>query len=1036
VPSVLAVVVTHNGREWVRDCLIGLANQTYEALDILVVDDASPDRHDKPTLKRVAKRHLRRRRWGYLRTPRPVGFGGAINWALARIRTDADLLLFIHDDAALDRRSVRHMVDRLTAEENTAIVGPKIVGWDDPSRLEEIGMAADRFGYPYKGLEEGEIDLGQHDRASEVFYVTSTCMLMRHSVFRELRGWDARMRAFSEDLDLCWRARLAGHTVRVEPLAKARHAIALADGLRRSPFHPARYYIRRNRLRTITKNASSVRLLALIPQFVLLAFVEMLGFILLRQPRELLHLGRALLWNVLRLPQTLAERARVQRRRTVSDRRLKGLTVRETTRIRSYAGGQRQRLEQAWGRRADVWARRTAQVRAFAGRLAGIQGVVAAAILIAVVLGFRHVLWGAPVAIGELLPFPQHPTGLLRGFLSPWVSTGLGYPGPAPAGMAILGFVPVVSLGATGFAQKLLILGLGAVAAYGAYRLVAQLVDRPARIAAGLAYALGSVGLAGVREAHLGALFFGAAAPFVLGGMLRLIGWARPPGFHRSNAIAHVALGTAISAAFAPGSLFMYAIAAIMLALTRTFLDRGGRALQGFSSVAVGLIGGWMLLLPWSASWWSAGGPLNRLTSDSTWREYASSFTDHGALSVILGQMPEGAPLFGLALPLLGLVAVVVGEGARRHLALALWTIVGAVGLLTSLMASGFMRPLVASPTVAGVLPALAFAGLAGLAVGAFRLDLPRRGLGWIHAGTIGALALSTFLIVVGIAPSFWNGGWDPGVDAGGDQVAVEAITSLLGSEVEVRGSFRTLWVGDKWTPSQPSALKPLRRYFLTDPRGEQLADLFARDSGPGYEALDKAVGAIESGATDLGGRLLDGFNIDYVVVAPGPGASHWLRQRDLALIRSEPDYLVLENEAALPRAAVFDEIPAAVRAIDSGDPALIATEVETPSAIAEQRTSYAYETQNATGPGVAWLAETTDPLWIAELGDQDLQGVPAGWGNAFKLPDRSGELDIAYPRTGPFILWLIAFAVAWIVVIGGAFARHESPAARSRRSS
>src|SRR5687767_3683994 len=100
VPSVLAGVVTHNGRGWVRDCLIGLANQTYEALDILVVDDASPDRHDKPTLKRVAKRHLRRRRWGYLRTPRPVGFGGAINWALARIRTDADLLLFIHDDAA------------------------------------------------------------------------------------------------------------------------------------------------------------------------------------------------------------------------------------------------------------------------------------------------------------------------------------------------------------------------------------------------------------------------------------------------------------------------------------------------------------------------------------------------------------------------------------------------------------------------------------------------------------------------------------------------------------------------------------------------------------------------------------------------------------------------------------------------------------------------------------------------------------------------------------------------------------------------
>lgn len=1034
-PSVLAIVVSHNGKQWVRDTFVGLANQTYEALDILVVDDASEARREKPTLKRIAKRHLRRRRWGYLRTPRPLGFGGAINWALARIRTEADLLLFIHDDAALDRASVAHMVDRLIEEADTAIVGPKIVAWDDPTRLEEVGMAADRFGYPYKGLEEGEIDLGQHDRASEVFYVTSTCMLVRHSVFRELRGWDAHMRAFSEDLDLCWRARLAGHTVRVEPLAKARHAIALAEGLRRSPFQPARYYIRRNRLRTITKNASGVRLLVLIPQFVLLAFVEMLGFIILRQPKELLHLGRALLWNVLRLPQTLAERTRVQRRRTVPDRRLSPLTVRETTRIRSYAGNQAQRVEQAWGRRTDVLARRTSQVRAFAQRLAGVQGVVAALILIAVVLGFRHVVWGPPASIGELLPFPDRPTGLLRTFLSPWQSTGLGYPGPAPAGLTILGIVPVLALGATGLAQKLLILGLGVVAFLGAYRLVAPLVDRPARIAAGLAYALGSVGLTGVREARLGALFFGAAAPFVLCAMVRLIGWARPPGFHRSNAIAQAALGSAVSAAFVPGSLVMYVVAAVMLALTRTWLDRGGRALQGFSSVSVGLLGGWALLLPWSSSWWSPGGPLTRLTSEGTWKEFAASFADHGALSVLLGQTPEGAPLFGFALPLLGLVAVVVGDGPRRRLGLALWTVIAASGFLISLIGAGLLRPLVASPTEAGVLPSLAYAGLVGLAVGAFRLDLPRRGLGWIHAATIGALALSAFMMAVGLAPSFWNGAWDPGTDAGGDPVVVQQITSLLGAEVDERGNFRALWVGDSWSPADPSALKPLGRHLLTGPRGENLGDLYARDVGPGYGALDETVAAIESGATDLGGRLLGAFNIDFVIVAPGPGATRWLSQRDLALIRSENDYLVLDNEAALPRAAVFDDVPASVRAIESGNTSLISGPVETPSATLEQRTAHAYETQDANGPGVAWLAETADSLWEAELGSRRIEQGDAGWGNAFRVPAASGELDIAYPRTLPFLLWLIAFGIAWVVVIGGAFSSARPPV-RNRRPS
>jgi GT2 family glycosyltransferase len=159
-------------------------------MDILVVDDASPDYRDPPPLRRIVKRHCRRRRWGYLRTPRPLGFGGAINWALSRIRTDADFLLFMHDDAALQPDALEKMVARLETDQRSAILGPKIVSWDEPERLEEVGMAVDRFGYPYKGLERGEIDLGQHDHPSEVFFVTSTCMLMRHEVFQQLHGWD------------------------------------------------------------------------------------------------------------------------------------------------------------------------------------------------------------------------------------------------------------------------------------------------------------------------------------------------------------------------------------------------------------------------------------------------------------------------------------------------------------------------------------------------------------------------------------------------------------------------------------------------------------------------------------------------------------------------------------------------------------------------------------------------------------------------------------------------------------------------------
>lgn len=1030
-PSVLAIVVSHNGREWLRDCLSGLANQTFELMDVLVVDDASAGhKSEYPTLKRIAKRHLRRRRWGYLRTPRPLGFGGAINWALGRVRTDADYLLFIHDDAALDRTSVRHMVDRLASDPDTAIVGPKVVAWDDPYRLEEIGMASDRFGYPYKGLEDGEIDLGQHDRSSEVFYVTSTCMLVKHSVFRELHGWDSQMRAFAEDLDLCWRTRLTGKSIRVEPRAKVRHAVALAKGLRLSPFYPPRYFIRRNRLRTVVKNASALRLIALIPQFVVLAFVEMIGFIVLRQPREILNLARALGWNLLRLPQTIAERTRVQRRREISDRQMRSLMVRETTRIRSYWGLVAQRLEIAWGKRAELFARRAAEARALSRRLFGWQGALLVAVVLCLLVGLRHVLWPATVVAGEILPYPEGASTLLRELVSPWQTSWLGHPGPGAPGFAILGLLPVVLLGATGLSQKVLLIGLGVVAFVGAAKMTADIVDRPARIVAGLSYAFGGVGYAGLRSGSLGALVFGAAAPFVVAAMIRLIGWVRPPGFVRGRAAAQIALGAAVSAAFVPGSLVLYAFAAAALTGLRALFGGGRKAIRGLATSLIGLAVGWGLLLPWSAEWFGPGGPGARLMSDETSYTFARTFSGHSIGTVMLGQTPEVPALLGVALLVLGLVAVGTGEGVRRALALGLWTVAAAMGVVVSAIAAGTIRPLVASPTEAGVLASLSLAGLAGLAVGAFRLDLTRRQLGVGHAITVTAFVVAGFLAAAGIAPALLRGEWGPGPAVRSRAETLEQVTSVLTLEADRRGRFRALWVEPSRFESgraAPSALKPAGIHSITGPGGERLSDLFADDGVPGDDDLRGVIDSIEAGATDVGGALLGAFNIDFVVIERGEAMSRWLAQRDLALIRSERDYLLFENRAGLVRAGLYRSAPAAVAAVEAEDARLLTNDGASESRPATAAGATEYVLPAVRGPGVVWLAESANPVWKAEVGNRPLRRIGPSWGNAFDVPDGvSGPLGVEVAAPASHELWLIELALAWVVVVGAAFSSRQ----------
>ncbi len=1030
LPRILAILVTHDGRRWLTESLVGLAGQTYPHLDVLVVDDASPVEPGTSALKRVAKRHLRRRRWGYLRTPRSLGYGGAINWALSRVRVKAELLLFVHDDVELTPDSVEKMVGRMLADETTAIVGPKIVAWDDPTKLEEVGMAADRFGYPYKGLEADEIDLGQHDVSQEVFFVTSTCMLVRHDVFRQLRGWDARMRAFSEDLDLCWRARLAGHSVRVEPLACARHAIGMAKGERETRFVPARYFIRRNRFRTLLKNAAGARLVFLLPQLILLTFVEMLGFIILRQPKEILNLARAMGWNIFTGFGVISERRKVQRSRTVPDRRLRRLTVRESTRVRAYIGNQTERLEEAWGRRAETYARRREAIRHLGSRTISLAVLVAFVALIGFLLGFRHFLWAPQAAIGELLPYPERATALLRMWASPWQAVGLGQPGPAAPALALLGLVPILTLGAVGAAQKVLVLGLGLIAFVGAYQLISEVADRRARLVSGFAYALGAVGYASMREGALGAMVLGASAPFVLQSFIRLTGWVRPPGWNRSRTIARVALGSAIAAAFVPGSLFLFAIVAAILAAFHAELGTVRRSVIGLGSSLVGLVIGWALLLPWSWTWFADGGPLDRLIVDGSRRTFAANFADDGMASVLLGQTPQGPVLFGLALSILGVVAVLAGTGQRRRLALALWSVIGAIGLLMSATGAGLIPPFVSTPTDLGVLAALSFAGLAGLAAGAFRMDLPQRGFGWIHATTLVGLASACLVAVVGLAPALWHGEWAPSVGEGRENALVAAeIRSIFDADAQQVGQFRALWLGDKWSAKHDRVALPTTDHFLTGSRGHVLTDLFERSVGRGDAALDRVVASVGEGTTDRAGRLLGAFNIRYVVLERSAGVHRWLNQRDLALVRDQPGYILLKNENELRRAALYTEVPSYVVRLEERELSTSSTGNEIERAVAHQEGPSVYSSENVSGPGVVFLAEAGAEAWRSEIAGQRLERVESSWGNAFQVPGSAeGSLEIVYPLDSGALAWLIVVPLAWVVAVGAAFSRRRAP--------
>ncbi|HET6795115.1 MAG TPA: glycosyltransferase family 2 protein, partial [Acidimicrobiales bacterium] len=228
-PPVVAVVVTADDWPGLGVTLTSLAQQDYPSLSVLVIDAASPADPTPRVASVMPSAYVRR-------LPAPAGFAEAANQCLEVVEGGAFFLL-CHDDVALDPDAVRVMVEE-AFRSNAGIVCPKLVDWDDPSRLQQVGMAADKGGVVHPFVTPGEIDQEQHDAVRDVFVAPGAATLVRVDLFRALGGFDPAIELMGEDVDLCWRAQVAGARVVVAPGARARHQAALSSGLRPVPVLP------------------------------------------------------------------------------------------------------------------------------------------------------------------------------------------------------------------------------------------------------------------------------------------------------------------------------------------------------------------------------------------------------------------------------------------------------------------------------------------------------------------------------------------------------------------------------------------------------------------------------------------------------------------------------------------------------------------------------------------------------------------------------------------------------------------------------
>lgn len=171
-------------------------------------------------------------------------------------------------------------------------------------------------------------------------------MLVRRRVLDQLGRFDPRAHAFREDLDLCWRAAIAGHDVEVVPAAVGRHGALAAEHLRTGVVADlgARYLAERNTLTALLTNYGPGRLIVVVPLAFAVGIAKVAGFLVTRRIADARSTVSAWGWNLANLRGTMRRRRTVQALRRRRDSEIAPLFGRVTPRIWAYLEAVLERL--------------------------------------------------------------------------------------------------------------------------------------------------------------------------------------------------------------------------------------------------------------------------------------------------------------------------------------------------------------------------------------------------------------------------------------------------------------------------------------------------------------------------------------------------------------------------------------------------------------------------------------------------------------------------------------------------------------------
>jgi|SRR5665647_225894 GT2 family glycosyltransferase len=265
--SVAVVVLNWNGLSDTVRCLESLEAVVYPTYEIILVDNGSTD-------DSVAFLSSRYPQITIIKNENNLGFAGGNNVGIRyALKKRSDYVLILNNDTVVEPGLITALVDVAERDPRIGMSGPKILYYDDPTKIWSAGGKINLYMGQFANAENGHLRTSCQG-VKTVDYVSGCALLIKTKVIEEVGLLDNDYFLYLEEADWSFRAREQGYVSVVDCESAILHK-AGASTTKDSIY----YYFARNSLLFMKKNGSWYHFITFIPSFIV-------------------HYGAKLVWNL------------------------------------------------------------------------------------------------------------------------------------------------------------------------------------------------------------------------------------------------------------------------------------------------------------------------------------------------------------------------------------------------------------------------------------------------------------------------------------------------------------------------------------------------------------------------------------------------------------------------------------------------------------------------------------------------------------------------------------------------------------------